>query len=56
MNTKVAVGAICLLLTASSTAIAQRQAKREAKIAESAQPKNVKGGATFQVTTPYDCG
>ena len=32
---------------------AQREAKREANIAESQKPQNVKGGATFQVGTPY---
>jgi hypothetical protein len=35
------------------TADAQFHAKREAKIAESGKPQNVKGGTTFQAAVPY---
>lgn len=33
---------------------AQLHEKREAKIADSEKPQNVKGGTTFQAATPYD--
>jgi len=46
--------ATALSVTANSDLFAQRHEKREAKIAESAQPKNVKGGVTFQVAASYD--
>lgn len=48
------IGVVTLLATTGSSVQAQRQDKRDAKIAESAQPKNVKGGVTFQVGTPYE--
>lgn len=49
----VLLGCASMLLAASS-GWAQLHEKREAKLAESAQPKNVKGGVTFQVSVPYD--
>lgn len=39
---------------AGTNSFAQRQARREARIEESAQPRNVKGGITFQTSVPYD--
>jgi hypothetical protein len=45
--------ALAIAIAVSSSA-QSRQEKREAKIAESAQPRSVTGGVTFQVTISYD--
>jgi hypothetical protein len=45
--------ATAMLLAPTIQLRAQLQAKREAKIAESEKPQNVKGGSTFQVGVPY---
>lgn len=49
-----AVCVTALLAVVGTCAYGQRHAKKDAAIDESAQPKNVKGGATFQVAVPYD--
>jgi hypothetical protein len=49
-----AVWATALLGMAGTCAYGQRHAKKDAAIDESAQPKNVKGGTTFQAAVPYD--
>ncbi len=49
-----AVCAAVLIGAASTCAYAQRHARKEANIAESAEPRNVKGGTTFQAAAPYD--
>ncbi len=43
-----------MLVSATVNANAQLHARREAKIAESERPQNVKGGTTIQVAVPYD--
>ncbi len=46
--------AILFLSTFDPAAHAQRHQRREAKLAESAEPKSVKGGVAFQVAVTYD--
>src|SRR5262249_30397433 len=46
------IGAMLLILV--GTATAQRHEKREAKLAESEKPQNVKGGTTFQPAVLYN--
>jgi len=49
-----AILAAAVLGFASTPADAQFHEKREAKIAESEKPQNVKGGTTFQIASSYE--
>ena len=47
-------GVVGLLIVLGGGADAQRHEKREAELAESEKPQNVKGGTTLQVPMPYE--
>jgi uncharacterized surface anchored protein len=53
-STRSLILAVTLFAMAPMDLDAQLSAKREAKVAESEKPRNVKGGTTFQVSVTYD--